>query len=327
MNPSPPLVQLSQLHFGYPEQPLFRDLSWSLAPGQMYSLLGSSGSGKSTLLKLLSGRLRASAGGLFWKGRPFSEQHNDLLGSHPGIRLMDQVPDLLPMLSVQENWQRYARQLSGRAFAHYCQEAVQALRLESVFTKKVKQLSGGELQRAWLGAVLAEQKELILLDEPFSQMDFPLRQRALKFCQKWIGQSTAILVTHEPRDALSFGSQVILLGEGQIQGPLSPQEVSENPPSLVWANLSGPVNELSPGWKKVLGLEADYIRPHHLLGQENKPGIPQVEVQELRGTGQGLEARVQHPSLQEAIWIALPFGASWKPGDHLGLGIKKPSRK
>jgi len=298
-----------------------------LAPGQMYSLLGSSGSGKSTLLKLMSGGLVASAGEISWKGRSFYQDHNELLGSHPGVRLMAQVPDMLPMLSLEENWQRYARQLSGKAFVHYCREAAQALGLEQSLTKKLRQLSGGELQRAWLGAVLAERKELILLDEPFSQMDFPLRQRALSFCKKWIGESTAVLVTHEPRDALSFGNQVNLLHEGQIQGPLSPPELSENPPSLAWACLSGPVNVLSSGWKELLGWELHFLRPHHLKGHNDRRQSPQVEVSELRGTGQGLEALVHHGTLKEGIWIAVPYEASWKPGDKLGLSIKKPPPK
>lgn len=319
------LLQLSELRFSYGQAPLFENLSWNLASGQMYSLLGSSGSGKSTLLRIMAGALLPEAGQMRWKNDSFYRDHNALLGVHPGVRLMSQTPDLLPMLSLQENWQRYARHLSARAFKHYCREATQALELKHLLSNKIRDLSGGELQRAWLGAVLAEKRELVLLDEPFSQLDYPLRRKALEFCKKWIGESTAVLVTHEPGDALAFGDSVNLLQQRTLQGPLNPIQVSENPPSLEWARLSGSVNVLSSGWKDILDTEADYLRPHHLRAHSKHATGVKVKVTELRATGHSLEALVEHPSIPQKVWITLAPEILGFPGQQLHLSIKKPS--
>ena len=219
-------------------------LDLSVAPGSFTTLLGPSGCGKTTVLRLVAGFAEPDAGTVHVGGR-------DVTGVPPdkrGVGLVFQDYALFPHMSVRRNveYGLRMRRLPRQARAERVARVLATLGLEGLADRYPDQLSGGQQQRVALGRVMALEPQVLLLDEPLSNLDAQLRVRLrteLKELQRTLGV-TALYVTHDQEEALSLSDEVVVMDAGRVQQAGSPEDVYRRPASRFVARFVGQANLL-----------------------------------------------------------------------------------
>jgi iron(III) transport system ATP-binding protein len=197
------------------------DLSLAVASGEVLALLGPSGCGKTTLLRLIAGFVAPDAGSVSLDGEVVTRAGKILVPAEErGIAYVFQDLALWPHLTVQGN---LAFGLEARAVARQGQErriAEMLLRvgLDGKARCRPGELSGGERQRVAIARALVLEPRAVLLDEPLSSLDPPLRRELLGLFRELFREhkSSAIYVTHEPREAAQIGNRLAVLEEGRV---------------------------------------------------------------------------------------------------------------
>jgi heme ABC exporter ATP-binding subunit CcmA len=187
-----------------------RQVTIDLAPGQCYVLLGENGAGKSTLLRILAGLLQPSAGKVtvFNDLEPHAARHR--------IGYMSHAPMLYNELTASENLS-YFRSLYQNSECLSPEEALQQVGLDPNLSKTVGQYSQGMKQRASLARVLLSQPELLLLDEPFSNMDVESVQQMVQLLARFrAGNRTILLTTHQRDLAAPIADHILTLKAGRL---------------------------------------------------------------------------------------------------------------
>ncbi|MBM7508663.1 ABC-type sugar transport system ATPase subunit [Nocardioides salarius] len=221
-------------------------LDLDLEPGSFTALLGPSGCGKSTTLAVLAGLQRPDAGSV-------RIDDVDVLASPPEHRpvgLVLQKPLLFPHLDVARNV-GFGLRMAGASRAHERAEArdmLRRVRLDDLGSRRPHELSGGQEQRVSLARALLRRPRVLLLDEPFSQLDPELRgdmRGLVRRLHDELGVTT-LFVTHDRDEAVDVADRVVVLDRGRVVGAGTPEEVYTRPDTLATARYFGPVNEL-PG--------------------------------------------------------------------------------
>ena len=230
----------------YPGESLgaLNGVSFSLEQGKIQSFIGESGSGKSTLLRLLAGLLKPDEGEILFKGKALENPEEQLIAGHAAIRMVFQDFDLMPNMTVAENL-RYPLLNYNKDFARDRVSALLALcKIEALAHKKPRELSGGQQQRVALARALADEPELLLMDEPFSQLDpvnkAVLIQEILHILR--VEEVGLVLVTHDVRDALMISDRVGFLQNGRLLQNDSPRVIYDQPANFDIASFLGHVN-------------------------------------------------------------------------------------
>ena len=238
-NTGSPLLQVTDLECRYGEQTILQDVNFSLRPGEIACLLGPSGCGKTTLLHALAGFQPIFAGNITLQQRTLSDAGKQLPPEQRNIGVVFQDYALFPHLSVADN---IAFGLKGMAkTARYARvnELLQLIRMESYASQFPHQLSGGQQQRVALARALAPRPQLLLMDEPFSNLDTELR-RALAAEVRQILQRenlAAIVVTHDREEAFVVGDKLGVLAHGYLQQWGTPATVYAAPATLAVAKV------------------------------------------------------------------------------------------
>ncbi|MDR3161274.1 MAG: ATP-binding cassette domain-containing protein [Spirochaetaceae bacterium] len=197
-----PLV-LQGLCFGFTEKPLFRDLSLTLGEENPTVILGPSGCGKTTLLRLMAGLLPAPPA-------------PPLLGPPGAAAFVFQEPRLLPWYRVLENVTLPLNRTLGKKEAESrARHFLSLVSLDDKLRAYPGELSGGQQQRVSMARAFAYGAPLILLDEPFQSLDIPLRLELMDLLLELLRrrQRRAVMVTHDPREALYLGERVLVLAQ------------------------------------------------------------------------------------------------------------------
>jgi len=211
----------------------------AVAEGDFLVILGPSGSGKSTLLRLVAGLDSPSSGSIRIDGRPAA----GLAPRDRGVGMVFQDPAPYPHLNVFENlaFGLRARRVPAAEIAAKVGETAALLRLADCLDRRPATLSGGQRQRVALGRSLARRPGLLLLDEPLSNLDAPLRASIrgdLLDLHRRLG-TTTILVTHDQAEALALGDRVAVLDRGRLAQVGPPGEVHDRPASRFVAGFLG----------------------------------------------------------------------------------------
>ncbi|MDQ1634706.1 MAG: multiple sugar transport system ATP-binding protein [Frankiaceae bacterium] len=265
------------------------DISLSVAPGEVVSLLGPSGSGKSTLLRLVAGLDTPTGGSLTLDGK-------DALRLAPherDVAMVFQHYALYPHLTAQDNLVlalRYGRGLSKSAAAERARETLELLGVCHLAKRKPAAMSGGQRQRIAIGRALATRSRLVLLDEPMSGLDAVLRASLrveVVALLRRLG-STALFVTHDQSEAMVVGDRVAVLSDGKLEQVGTPDEVYDAPASRFVASFVGspPMNVLEgserrgPGDASARGATRTHERggPSMLVGADFEVAAPENAV-------------------------------------------------
>lgn len=205
------------------------DVCLSIGDGELFTLLGPSGSGKTTLLRSIAGLERLDSGTIHL-GETLL---NGLSPRDRDVAMIFQQPALYPHLTVSQN---IAFPLSMRgeaksAIQDRVAEVAQMLQIDNLLTRRPHELSGGQAQRVALARALVRRPKCLLLDEPLSNLDAPMRLelRAQLKSLHAARPITTLHVTHDQDEALALGSRVAVLHEGRLQQVGTPDEIVVQP--------------------------------------------------------------------------------------------------
>jgi len=239
------MLQVNNISFAYDiEKPVLHDISFSLQKGEHLCVMGESGSGKSTLLKAVYGLLDMNQGALFWDENPILGPAYHLIPGMKFFKYVAQDFELMPFTSVSENISNFLSRFYPEESQKRTQELLEVIEMTEFANEKVKTLSGGQKQRVAIARALAKEPELLLLDEPFSQID-NLKKNALRrmlFSYLKEKNIACIVATHDSDDALSFADKMIVIQNKKIIASGSPQEVYNDPKSTYVASFFDDIN-------------------------------------------------------------------------------------
>jgi len=217
-------------------------LSLKVEKGEFVSLLGPSGCGKTTTLQMIAGFVEPSGGAIRIEGR-------DLLAVKPakrGLGIVFQSYALFPHMSVAENV-AFGLEMQGVAKAERTKrvgETLELVGLAAFAGRYPRQMSGGQQQRVALARALVIKPQILLLDEPLSNLDAKLREEMqieLRQIQRTVG-TTTILVTHDQAEAMALSDRIVVMNKGRAEQVAAPHEAYERPATPFVANFLGKTN-------------------------------------------------------------------------------------
>ena len=229
---------------GAGQAPAVDDVSVTIGAGEFFFLLGPSGCGKTTLLRIVAGLLAPTAGRVLFGGRDVTA----LAVEDRGTAMVFQSYALWPHMSVRQNVE-FGPKMRGVGRAQRRRIAAEQLtrvQMEAYAQRRPNQLSGGQQQRVALARALAAGADLLLLDEPLSNLDARLRlhmRGQLRKLVKSLGV-TAVYVTHDQKEALSMADRIAVMNEGRIAQIGSPEELYSRPGTAFVADFLGEANFL-----------------------------------------------------------------------------------
>lgn len=259
---SVPFLQISAVSKLYPgDVPSgLKPTSFNIEPGKITAIIGSSGSGKSTLLHLIFGLLTPDAGAVYFKGDPVWGPEEKLIPGHDAMRMVTQQTDDVNLFAkVHENISVLLPNTDVELKKARTEQLIDQLNMRRIANKRVADLSGGERQRVAIARALARQPEILLLDEPFNQVDTSFRdglQQDIRNIVKTTGL-TVIMVSHDPAEVLSMADELIVLKDGEILESGTPRQMYQHPQNLYTARLLTNSNVLTREQAAALGIQTD----------------------------------------------------------------------
>ena len=221
-------------------------VSFSLQKGQILALVGESGSGKTTLLRLIAGLEHPDGGEIELNGEVIVSGRKSLPANKRKTGMVFQDYALFPHLNIFENVAFGLKGLKKKEAEKRVFETIELTGLKEDIKKYPHQLSGGQQQRVALARALAPRPELLLMDEPFSNLDTILRDQVREEVRQIIKSMgiTAILVTHDTKDAFSTADKIAVMHDGKLLQIDTPDNLYNEPNSSYVAELFGKSNNL-----------------------------------------------------------------------------------
>ena len=262
------MLQVENITFSYDKNKVIKNINFSVSKGQNIAIIGESGCGKSTLLKLIYGLYDLDEGQIFWNENEVLGPKFHLVPGMPFMKYLAQDFDLMPFITVAENVGKYLSNIYPEKKQSRINELLEIVEMTDYSNVKAKFLSGGQQQRVALAKVLALEPEILLLDEPFSQIDNfrknSLRRKLFSYLKS--KDITCLVATHDSSDSLSFADETIVLNAGEIVIKEKSDHLYKHPTNKYVAALFGDVNELKLSELVEIG-DADetlLIFPHQL---------------------------------------------------------------
>jgi iron(III) transport system ATP-binding protein len=231
-------VKLDNVSRSFGTTAAVRDISIDIRKGEIVSLVGHSGCGKSTLLRIISGVETVDSGQVFLDGREV-DGRQFVEPEKRGVGFVFQDYALFPHLSVRDNILFGLKRHSQAQAIANAEDVIRRIGIEHLLERFPHTLSGGELQRVALARALAPRPGIVLMDEPFSNLDQGLRGqvRAETLSLLKSLDTTVIMVTHDPQEALSTGDRVVLMRAGEIVQAGSGYDLYDRPTSAYAADF------------------------------------------------------------------------------------------
>ncbi len=255
------MLHVNHISFSYSKnKTVLENFNFTLKKGEHLCVMGESGCGKSTLLKAIYGLLDLPKGTIFWNDEQILGPEFNLVPGFEKFKYVAQDFDLMPYISVSENIKKFLSRFYPEESELRTQELLEVIEMKPFENVMVKNLSGGQKQRVAIARALAKEPELLLLDEPFGQID-NFKKNALR--RKLFGylkekKIACIVATHDKNDALSFANHLLIIKKNTILVKNNPKEIYKNPKEKYVAALFDDVNELKINGKKQL------LYPHQI---------------------------------------------------------------
>jgi iron(III) transport system ATP-binding protein len=248
-DPEETVLSIDGVSKEYGREKAVEKLSLSVKDGELLTLLGPSGCGKTTTLRMIAGLEAPSAGSITIAGETVADGENGAFNKpeERDVGIVFQDYALFPHLNVAENIAFGLDELDDDETDARVAELLELVDLQAHDEKMPNQLSGGQQQRVALARSLAPEPDLLLLDEPFSNLDVRLRVEMREEVRRILKRAgvTAISVTHDQEEALSISDRVAIMNDGAIAQVGNPGEVFENPESRFVASFLGQASFLS----------------------------------------------------------------------------------
>ena len=238
------------------DDPLIKDLNFSVNKGEFVSFIGESGSGKTTFLKCLAGLEKINSGKIILNNRVLDDKTTFVKPNHRKIGFIFQDYPLFPHLSVLENLKINLDGQYEKNIKYY----VELTGLDNLLNRYPHELSGGEQQRVCITRALIREPDLLLMDEPFSNLDVSIKSKIQSEVYKILKSTdtTTILVTHDIKDTFDISDRILVFKAGIVQQYDKPEEMYCNPVNCYCAKILGDLNRIHIDGKEL------YIRPEKI---------------------------------------------------------------
>ena len=336
---SQPLLALHHLACGYQGQAVVADLSLQLQAGDIGCLLGASGCGKTTTLRAIAGFEPVHQGEIRLAGEVISRPGFILAPEKRRLGMVFQDYALFPHLTVAQNVAFGIRQHPRQA--QVVDEMLELVNLTGLGARYPHELSGGQQQRVALARALAPQPQLLLLDEPFSNLDVELRRRLSQEVRDILKSrgTSAILVTHDQEEAFSVSDQVGVFQQGRLEQWDTPYNLYHRPQTAFVASfigqgyfLRGTVNDAQSVHTELGELHGDsasawprgsavdvLLRPDNIVHAPDSPVQARVTGKRFQGAATLYQLQLGSGSQVEAL---LPSHLACEPGQHIGIRLR-----
>lgn len=270
-DPGYPYLEVKELHKSFEDRSgkgeifALKEVSFTVKLGEITAIIGQSGSGKSTLLRCIYGLLKVDQGEISFRGVRVKGPDEQLIPGHALMRMVSQhFEDLNTYANV---WDNVAAGLSNTDLQSKkikTEAALNRLRISHLWNQRVVDLSGGEKQRVAIARALITNPEVLLMDEPFNQIDSSFRDQLQKDLKKLVLETglTVILVSHDPAEVMGLADYLILLQKGEVSAMGTAEDLYQYPPNAYVASIFTKSNILSPAQSYYLGLQARLAAVH-----------------------------------------------------------------
>ncbi|WP_076925041.1 ABC transporter ATP-binding protein [Pseudoalteromonas sp. EB27] len=262
---------LQGLSYHYNGTKVIHDLDLTVGKDEIVCLLGASGCGKTTTLKAIAGLIEAKQGSIFIDGKLVSDEQSFVSPEHRNIGMMFQDYALFPHLTVANNIAFGLSKMSKAQKQQRVDEMLKLVHLIGCADRFPHQLSGGQQQRVAIARALAYKPSLLLLDEPFSNIDTQVRFELIADIRRIIKatQVSAVFVTHSKEEAFAFSDTLAIMHRGKIEQQGTPEQLFAAPCSKEVAEFLGQGIYLSAEvltateYKTPFGLVESYVESKH----------------------------------------------------------------
>lgn len=320
-------IELKQVYKAFGSTKVLQDFNLSFEKGKFTTLLGASGCGKTTILRLIAGLEDLDQGQILCDGKDISR----LPPQQRGVGIVFQSYALFPHLTVGENvaFGLKMQEPHSSDITEKVSRALKMVELEGFEHRRIEQLSGGQQQRVALARALVIAPQILLFDEPLSNLDTNLRRtmrEMIRHLQQKLG-ITVLYVTHDQTEAFAISDAVVVMNQGKVEQIGLPNTLYHHPTSRFTANFMGEVsffpvtvkngnyvlaeNSLSIK-SNVLPQDGNYllgIRPEGVLLELTGEPAERCEVQSAISMGSYWEIQVQ--------WHGLPLLVHLNPNDYI----------
>ena len=312
------LLEVQNINKTQQDRIIVDDISFKQNILQRIAVTGESGSGKTTLLKMISGHAQPTVGIVLFDGKRVIGPEEKLLPGHPSIAYLSQHYELLNNYRVEELiwFENKLSEATATALFRIC-------RIHHLLQRRTGQLSGGEKQRIALCMLLVKQPRMLVLDEPFSNLDL-IHKEILKAVLEDIReqlQVTCMLASHDPHDTLSWADEILVMKEGKLLQQGTPQEVYHKPVDEYVAGLFGKYNLLKPHIAVLFGIDSNgedvMTRPENFRIYKTGNGVKGM-IQKISFWGSYYEAEVV---IDDAKIIVRTNANELQPGNKIILRI------
>ena len=225
---------------------VLQEFNQKFEDGEFITLLGPSGCGKTTMLRLIAGFEKPTSGEIYIGDRPVSGKDNFVSPEKREIGMVFQSYAVWPHMNVYDNiaYPLKIKKTDKKEIEERVNQALKTVHLEQYKDRFPSELSGGQQQRVALGRALVAHPEILLLDEPLSNLDAKLREE-MRYEIKEITKKlkiTVIYVTHDQIEAMTMSDRIVLINKGEVQQVGTPQEIYSRPENVFVANFVGKVD-------------------------------------------------------------------------------------
>ncbi|MGC3946900.1 MAG: ABC transporter ATP-binding protein [Chryseolinea sp.] len=301
---------------------ILEDISFQLRKHQRIAIAGETGSGKSSLLKIVAGLVQPDEGSVMFEGSRV-DGRDVLVPGHPDIAYLAQDFDLAKSLRVEQVLE-YARKRTPEDQAHLHQ----ICHIDHLLKRRTNELSGGERQRVAIARLLAGMPKLLILDEPYTNLD-RIHKLVLKKVLDEVSRLgiTCMMISHEPHELLSWADSLIILRHGKMVQRGSPKQLYHSPKNAYVASLLGSytaMNERTPGFGSYFNLHpkaTHFVRPEALhIGDSGAAGV----IKSVRFLGSHYEVEVE---CQQLVVIVMDLTGKYEIGDIVHVRMELPKEQ